>query len=189
MNYQAHYDKLIARGKRTLIHGYREKHHIVPRCMGGDNSEDNLVYLTAEEHYVAHQLLVKIYPNEKGLIFAANLLCTDSHGNRVSNKQYGWLKARMSAAKMGMSPGNKGKPSPNKGKPNKKNSERVCTDETRKKRSLGNTGKIRTAEHKETYSAAQKKLYAKPGVKEKRSLIMKEWWAKRKLNIKKDTIS
>ena len=56
MNYQAHYDKLIARGKRTLIHGYRERHHIIPRCLGGSNTAENLVYLTAEEHFVSLEI-------------------------------------------------------------------------------------------------------------------------------------
>ena len=59
MNYEAHYNKLIARGQNRELEDYKEKHHIVPRCMGGSNKKENLVYLTAEEHYVAHQLLVK----------------------------------------------------------------------------------------------------------------------------------
>ena len=42
MNYQKHYDTLIARGQRTLIHGYRENHHIIPKCMGGSNNKENL---------------------------------------------------------------------------------------------------------------------------------------------------
>ena len=92
MNYQKHYDTLIARGQRTLIHGYREKHHIIPNCMGGTNKKDNLVWLTAEEHYTAHLLLVKIYPDSHKLIFAANMMCVDRYGHRTNNKRYGWLK-------------------------------------------------------------------------------------------------
>jgi hypothetical protein len=60
--------------------------------MGGNNSKDNLVYLTAEEHYVAHQLLVKIYPDNHKLIYAANMMCTNSPTGKRSNKLYGWLR-------------------------------------------------------------------------------------------------
>ena len=44
--------------------GYVEKHHIIPESLGGPNSKDNLVKLTAREHFVAHLLLVKMV--EKG---------------------------------------------------------------------------------------------------------------------------
>lgn len=40
MNYSDHYDRLIIRGQnRTPQDGYFEKHHVVPRCLGGDDSE------------------------------------------------------------------------------------------------------------------------------------------------------
>ena len=38
-------------------HKFLEKHHIMPRSLGGDNSDDNLVYLTYPEHIFAHYLL------------------------------------------------------------------------------------------------------------------------------------
>lgn len=41
--------------------GYTEKHHILPKSMGGSNEEENLVKLTAREHYIAHLLLHKIH--------------------------------------------------------------------------------------------------------------------------------
>jgi len=101
MNYQAHYNKLIERAQNRLLEGYCEQHHIVPRCMGGVDEADNLVRLTAEEHYVAHQLLVKMNPGHKGLIYAARMMTTDSNGGRVNNKLYGWLKRRYSIARTG----------------------------------------------------------------------------------------
>ena len=117
MNYQVHYDKLIARGQRTLIHGYRERHHIIPVCLGGSNKKENLVYLTAEEHYVAHQLLVKIYPSVYGLAQAAILMC-GKIGER-NNKSYAWLRKKSaedhSVRMKGRPAHNKGKPSKNKG--------------------------------------------------------------------------
>lgn len=78
MNYSYHYDRLITRARCRILSGYRERHHVIPRCMGGTDAIDNLVNLTPEEHYVAHQLLVKMYPGIRGLIFAIVLM---SNGN------------------------------------------------------------------------------------------------------------
>lgn len=38
---------------------YLENHHIIPKSIGGSNTNDNLVFLTAREHYIAHWLLTK----------------------------------------------------------------------------------------------------------------------------------
>ena len=70
MVYAAIYDGLIARARGRSRHGYMERHHIVPKCMGGSNRKDNLVYLTAKEHFIAHKLLVRIHPNALGLWLA-----------------------------------------------------------------------------------------------------------------------
>lgn len=43
---------------------YTENHHILPKCLGGDDSEENLVKLTLREHYIAHLLLSKMYEGE-----------------------------------------------------------------------------------------------------------------------------
>ena len=94
MNYKKIYDSLIIRGKTRLLQEYSELHHIVPRCIGGNNEQDNLVRLTPEEHYVAHQLLVKIYPNNPKLIKAAAMMIP----NRPSNKLYGWLRRKFAKA-------------------------------------------------------------------------------------------
>jgi hypothetical protein len=37
-----------------------ERHHIIPKSLGGDNSKENLVNLTPREHFVCHRLLVKM---------------------------------------------------------------------------------------------------------------------------------
>lgn len=93
MNHQKHYDLLIERARARVLSGYVEVHHIVPRCIGGSDDKDNLVQLTAEEHYVAHQLLHKIHPHIKGLLFAV----ISMSGNRWSgrnNKSYGWVRRK-----------------------------------------------------------------------------------------------
>jgi hypothetical protein len=98
MNYRKHYQTLIDRAPKNRPNGvYLERHRIVPGCMGGEYVEENIVYLTPEEHYVAHQLLVKMYPNQSKLWYAANTL-----GN-TNNKIYGWIKRKHS----GLMKGNK----------------------------------------------------------------------------------
>jgi len=58
MDYEKHYSLLIKKAqKRGTVDGYKEKHHIVPRCMGGTDDKSNIVELTAREHFVAHLLL------------------------------------------------------------------------------------------------------------------------------------
>jgi hypothetical protein len=97
MNYKRIYEHLVERGQeRSIIEGYKEVHHIIPKCMGGNNSIDNLVALTPEEHYVAHQLLVKIYPNNMNLWKAVKLMTGGNNNqDRSKNKMYGWLKRKI----------------------------------------------------------------------------------------------
>ncbi len=96
MNYNKHYDLLINRANtRETIDLYTEKHHIIPRCMGGNNNENNIVKLTPEEHYIAHQLLVKMFPTNPGLILAATMMAVSSkYNDRINNRLYGWLRRK-----------------------------------------------------------------------------------------------
>jgi len=71
MNYSRIYEALIVRARaRVRPEGYVERHHIVPRCMGGGDESANIIALTAREHFVAHLLLAKIYPEISGLHLA-----------------------------------------------------------------------------------------------------------------------
>ena len=68
MNYQKIYDGLIAKCQaRQLVDGYKERHHIIPKSLGGSNDPSNLVDLTAREHFVAHFLLAKIHGGNQWL--------------------------------------------------------------------------------------------------------------------------
>jgi len=95
MNYSLLYNRLISRAKNRSLTSYTEKHHIIPRCLGGTDDKDNLVELTPEEHYLAHQLLIKIHPNNPKLVYAAWRM---THGNKQymarNNKMYGWIKRK-----------------------------------------------------------------------------------------------
>ena len=61
--------KLLIKNNQST-EDYSEKHHIIPKCEGGSNKRDNLVLLTYREHIIAHRLLIRIYPDSKGLKYA-----------------------------------------------------------------------------------------------------------------------
>lgn len=73
MDYRKIYDDLINKAKsREVPEGYSERHHIVPRSLGGSDASENLVNLTAREHFIAHALLVKFTTGkEKAKMYSA----------------------------------------------------------------------------------------------------------------------
>lgn len=87
MDYKKHYDSLMEKSKNRVLpkNVYSERHHIKPRCLGGDNSKENVVRLLPKEHYIAHLLLFKLYPNNNKLAFAFWMMC---NGNLSKNRQY-----------------------------------------------------------------------------------------------------
>lgn len=106
MDYRAHYLRLMERADDRELSGYFERHHVVPRCL--DKSSTKTVRLTPEEHYVAHQLLVKMYPGNRKLVHAAFRM-THGHENYAArrNKAYGWLRRRYAKAVSAMWKGKK----------------------------------------------------------------------------------
>lgn len=92
MDYQRHYDALVSRARVRSIAGYVERHHVLPRCLGGGDEPENIVRLTPEEHFLAHQLLIKIHEGNGKLIFAALAMTR----GRPGNKRYGWLRRHFS---------------------------------------------------------------------------------------------
>jgi hypothetical protein len=85
MNYQRIYNEIVERGKNRTLKGYKEVHHIKPRCVGGNNTKANLVELTAREHFLCHWLLTRIHPASHGLRFAAFMMAKKSNGFKVSS--------------------------------------------------------------------------------------------------------
>lgn len=53
------YQRFIDGLKGQSVDGYAEVHHIVPRSLGGSDDDDNLIRLTARQHYVAHWMLAR----------------------------------------------------------------------------------------------------------------------------------
>ncbi len=112
MNYLKVYYRIVNNAKRKKRHGYLELHHIVPRCIYGENllndynledvnQESNLVYLTAREHFVSHWLLHRAFPKNKklGLAFwaMAGMISPDHKRNYIPSSR-AISEARVAAA-------------------------------------------------------------------------------------------
>jgi hypothetical protein len=61
MNYEAIYNNIIsiATHRECSSLTYYEKHHIIPKCLGGNNNASNIIKLTAKEHFICHRLLFR----------------------------------------------------------------------------------------------------------------------------------
>ena len=72
--YTKWYNNIIQQAKSRILSKseYKERHHIIPRSMGGDNSPENLVNLTAREHFICHWLLTKMVQGDakKSMLYA-----------------------------------------------------------------------------------------------------------------------
>ena len=106
MNYQRIYDEIInnatSRGlNKKLLDGYYERHHVIPKCLGGMNDKNNLVLLTGREHYICHWLLWKINREDCKLFTAYHKMvyCKDISQQRnfnITSKQYEILRLNIS---------------------------------------------------------------------------------------------
>ncbi len=159
MDYNKIYNNLVS---KTYTDDYTEVHHIIPKCLGGDNSKDNLVRLSPEAHYLAHQLLVKIYPDNHKLVYAASMMTTDTHGKRVNNKLFGWLRRKISKVQSEAKSGEKhpmfGKKRTEefKQKMSSVHKDKIVSDETKQKMSEAKKGKKLSIEHKQKLFIANK---------------------------------
>jgi hypothetical protein len=95
-------DKEITREKLKLEGDYFERHHIIPESSGGSNSNENLVLLTAREHYICHWLLYKINPTKENAF--SWWMMSNSDGNiyhierkRQSSRKYEYARNAFSA--------------------------------------------------------------------------------------------
>ena len=98
MDYKKIHDKIIDRAKNRVLEGYVEKHHIIPKCMNGTNEPNNLVKLTAREHFLIHWLLHEMYPDNTDLKYAFWSMCRNSNNQqryKPSSRIYEYAKHKM----------------------------------------------------------------------------------------------
>ena len=93
---------LVNRGRFNIPQGqYRERHHIIPRCKGGSDEEQNLIDLYANEHFIAHKLLSDENPDDKqyfqayyAMAFLKNTATQDKRVNPLTPQEYEQIKIR-----------------------------------------------------------------------------------------------
>lgn len=84
-------DAARTQNRRKGASQYFESHHVIPRSLGGTDEKDNLVLLTAREHFLAHWLLTKMVEGEfrQKMIFALNFMANGCKSQRTyTTKQY-----------------------------------------------------------------------------------------------------
>lgn len=87
--YTTWYYNIIAKAKiRVKTNEYLEVHHIIPKSLGGRNEFDNLVELTAKEHFICHRLLVKMTTGTAKKSMAFAIWQMSSLNNKVSKNRY-----------------------------------------------------------------------------------------------------
>jgi hypothetical protein len=111
--YRNWYFNIINSARSTPLQGYTEKHHIIPRALGGLNVKDNIVSLSAREHYICHLLLTKFVKDEFcNKMINALWFLSNKNTVKVNSRLYSKLKQDLSSLRKGNTFGknNKGIP-------------------------------------------------------------------------------
>lgn len=92
--YSKLYYKITSNAKQRITEGYTELHHIIPQSMGGGNDKENLVELTAREHFICHWLLIKMTEGEdrSKMLYALNGMKAE---NRYQQRYHTKITARV----------------------------------------------------------------------------------------------
>lgn len=140
VNYKKIYESFILDrlSKEDELDGYFERHHIVPRSLGGGDDKCNIIKLTPSDHFFAHSLLAKIYggPMYFSLSIMAERNSSSARGYKPSRVKYDSCKKHMAEEQRKRMTGSG-------------NSfyGRKHSEETRKKISLNRRGKCKGASH------------------------------------------
>jgi hypothetical protein len=133
--YTKMYFQIIQKAKDRLIYdGYYEKHHIIPKSLNGNNDNDNIIKLTAKEHFIVHWLLTKMCISEshtRKMKYAMRSMSWNKTGNRIiSAWQYELARKKVSESAKG----------------------RNVTDLTRKKLSIAGKKRFQNEENRKKMS-------------------------------------
>ena len=147
--YTITYNNIVNRAKSRVLVGYGENHHIIPKSLGGSNDKNNLVKLTAREHFICHLLLTKmvIGKAKRSMTFAVWSLTNLDHSKvrgryKVTSHRYEILKKACAMASSELHTGKivsedtkkkqseyrKGKPSTFKGKKHPESAKRILAE-------------------------------------------------------------
>lgn len=97
------YFSIINRAKSRVIspNTYTEKHHTIPRSLGGTNDPSNIALLTGREHFICHRLLPKFTTgkDKTKMLYAIWKMCHSSkkrkHLFKLTSRTYSIIKNEM----------------------------------------------------------------------------------------------
>ena len=129
MTYDEFIQNILDTRGRTMDASEKERHHILPRCLGGSDDTENLIDLTYEEHFIAHKTLAEENPDSMPLqrSFRRLLNCKTENGVSCIKTPEDYKKAKLEVLK--------------KASETKRNM--VVSEETRRKISESKIGKKR----------------------------------------------
>ena len=136
MNSQKHYDSLMEsriilknqRHQERKVGIYYEGHHIIPKAKGGEGNSSrglnhqNIVLLTAREHFLSHWLLWRIYRDRASALAFHKMMSNNKNQNRIVSSK-GYEEARLAFSET------------NKGNQYGKGKTRIVTEEQKKRHS------------------------------------------------------
>lgn len=93
--YKAWYNRIIQRAKYRKLVGYTEKHHIIPKSLGGSNKKNNIVELTAREHLICHLLLPRFLLTPDRMWYALWRM-SNNKGFKLNSKLYEHTRIQVS---------------------------------------------------------------------------------------------
>lgn len=158
--YSCYYYSIINRAKSRDLSKeiYTETHHVIPKSLGGDNTKENLVKLTAREHFICHLLLPRMLTGiaKRNMTFAIWSMLNRDHSkqrsrHKVNSHTYQRLKIQVAIASSQL----------HKGKIVSKET-RAKMSKSRKEHSGPNKGIAMSTEQKQKLSVAHKGKFIAP---------------------------
>lgn len=106
--YSSWYFSIIANAQARLLPltTYTEKHHIIPKSLGGNNKKENIAALTAKEHLICHLLLIRMTSGDakSKMACAAMRMMFSSrthHRCKISSRTYESVRIAVAESKKG----------------------------------------------------------------------------------------
>jgi predicted metal-dependent hydrolase len=155
------YQRFIGSLRGQSVDGYAEVHHIVPRSLGGSDDADNLIRLTARQHFIAHWILARALGGSASRAFFmmsnfGKYGQVNSTTYQIARQEYAALAAVQMAGRV-MPP---------------------VSEETRKKQSQAKLGKKLSAEHVEKVRLAVLDRWYRKQLREAAEPLLAKWESK-----------
>jgi hypothetical protein len=106
--YTRWYYNIVANAmSRSTVANYTERHHIIPKSLGGSNAASNIVRLTPKEHFVCHRLLTKMVSDSSAKIkmhnavFQMSIQSSNQQRYKINSRTFEVLRKNKSMSMVG----------------------------------------------------------------------------------------